>query len=120
MIPTTIATGSAVATTSPADVESIMRKMAEQQTTINDLNIKLQTKSEDVQKLSEKQRNEMKHVFDSLVKSWVDSHEEVPIEMRQQFNNGIYDMCEKADNNGASLIPYMSIPLTLNDTYSSN
>jgi hypothetical protein len=104
MVPTTMATGGALATTSPGDVESIMRKMADQQTVINELSLKLQTKSDDVVKLSEKQRGEMKHVFDSMIKNWVNSHEEVPIETREQFNNGILGLCNEADDNGASLL----------------
>ena len=35
-----------------SDVDSIMRKMAEQQETISNLNVQLQSKSNDVEKLS--------------------------------------------------------------------
>ena len=101
-----IATGSDVVntTTIPAstsgDVESIMRKMAEQQSQIENLNKQLETKSNDVEKLSQKQRDEMMHVYQTVIKGWVDAQESVDPKTREEFNNGISNLAKNADDNG--------------------
>jgi len=83
------------------DVDSIMRKMAEQQSQIENLNNQLQTKSEDVAKLSEKQRREMKHIYDTVISQWVDSQDGVNAETRSEFKNGIMRLAEEAkEENG--------------------
>lgn len=83
------------------DVDSIMRKMADQQNTIAQLNMQLQTKSEDVQKLSEKQRREMKHVYDTVISGWVDQQDTVNPQTREEFKNGIMRLADEAkDDNG--------------------
>jgi hypothetical protein len=94
----------------PSDVDSIMRKMAEQQTMITNLNEQLQTKSDDVQKLSQKQRDEMMHVYQTVIKQWVDQQETVNPETRTEFKNGIIRIAEDAaEDNG-------KIPMTLSNT----
>jgi hypothetical protein len=83
------------------DTDGIMRKMADQQTQIADLNVQLQTKSEDVAKLSEKQRREMKHIYDTVITQWVDQQEGVNTETRDEFKNGIMRLAEEAkEDNG--------------------
>jgi cell division septal protein FtsQ len=93
-----------------SDVESIMRKMAEQQTMITNLSSQLQTKSDDVQKLSQKQRDEMMHVYQTVIKGWVDQQESVDPETRTEFKNGIIRIAEDAaEENGKT-------PITLSNT----
>ena len=88
-------------TAAPADVESIMRKMAEQQTMIAQLNEQLHTKTEDVQKLSEKQRKEMKHIYDTVIAGWVDQQETVNVQTRDEFKSGIMRLADTAqEDNG--------------------
>jgi len=87
-------------TTASSDVDSIMRKMADQQATIANLSQQLQTKSDDVQKLSQKQRDEMLHVYNSVIKGWVDSQENVDEKTRSEFKGGIERLAENADDNG--------------------
>jgi hypothetical protein len=90
-----------IATAPPADVDSIMRKMAEQQTEITKLNEQLQTKSDDNQKLSEKQRKEMKHIYDTVIAGWVDQQDTVNVKTRDEFKNGIMRLADEAkDDNG--------------------
>jgi len=98
-----VTTGSeviAAPTAGTSDVDSIMRKMADQQSTIANLSAQLQTKSDDVQKLSQKQREEMKHVYESVIKGWVNSQESVDPQTRSEFNNGIERLAENANDNG--------------------
>jgi vacuolar-type H+-ATPase subunit I/STV1 len=86
---------------SPTDVDSIMRKMAEQQTMITHLNEQLHTKTEDVQKLSEKQRKEMKHIYDTVIAGWVDQQETVNVQTRDEFKSGIMRLADTAqEDNG--------------------
>ena len=87
-------------TTAVSDVDSIMRKMADQQTTIANLSQQLQTKSNDVQKLSQKQRDEMMHVYQTVIKGWVDSQDSVDEKTRTEFKGGIERLAENADDNG--------------------
>mgnify|MGYP000208490732 CR=1 FL=1 len=83
------------------DVDSIMRKMADQQNTIAQLNTQLQTKSDDVQKLSEKQRREMKHVYDTVISGWVDQQDTVNPQTREEFKSGIMRLADEAkEDNG--------------------
>jgi hypothetical protein len=85
----------------PTDVDSIMRKMADQQTMIASLNEQLVTKSEDVQKLSEKQRKEMKHIYDTVIAGWVDQQDTVNAQTRDEFKNGIMRLADTAqEDNG--------------------
>jgi predicted nucleic acid-binding Zn-ribbon protein len=88
------------ASTSGGDVESIMRKMAEQQSQIENLNKQLETKSNDVEKLSQKQRDEMMHVYQTVIKGWVESQDAVDPKTREEFNNGISNLAKNADDNG--------------------
>ena len=98
---TTAASTTAVAsTTGASELESIMRKMADQQSTIDNLSAQLQTKSDDVAKLSQKQRDEMMHVYQTVIKGWVDAQESVDPKTRSEFNNGIERLAENADDNG--------------------
>jgi hypothetical protein len=90
----------AAPTAGTSDVDSIMRKMADQQSTIANLSAQLQTKSDDVQKLSQKQRDEMMHVYQTVIKGWVDAQESVDPKTRSEFNNGIERLAENADDNG--------------------
>jgi hypothetical protein len=86
---------------SNTDVDSIMRKMAEQQTMIAQLNEQLHTKTEDVQKLSEKQRKEMKHIYDTVIAGWVDQQETVNVQTRDEFKSGIMRLADTAqEDNG--------------------
>jgi hypothetical protein len=88
-------------TGNPADVDSIMRKMADQQAMIAKLNEQLQTKSDDVQKLSEKQRKEMKHIYDTVIAGWVDQQDTVNVQTRDEFKNGIMRLADNAqEDNG--------------------
>ena len=97
----TSATHATTAAATPTDVDSIMRKMAEQQTMIAQLNEQLHTKTEDVQKLSEKQRKEMKHIYDTVIAGWVDQQETVNVETRDEFKNGILRLAENGkEENG--------------------
>jgi hypothetical protein len=102
--PTPLMTGTpAASTTAPAgtDVDSIMRKMADQQNMIAELNVQLQTKSDDVQKLSEKQRREMKHIYDTVIAGWVDQQETVNPQTREEFKSGIMRLADEAkEDNG--------------------
>jgi hypothetical protein len=83
------------------DVDSIMRKMADQQNMITSLNEQLQTKSDDVQKLSEKQRREMKHIYDTVIAGWVDQQDTVNPQTREEFKSGIMRLADEAkDDNG--------------------
>jgi uncharacterized coiled-coil protein SlyX len=87
--------------TAPGDVDSIMRKMADQQTMIANLNKQLATKSEDVQKLSEKQRKEMQHIYNTVIAGWVDQQESVNPQTRDEFKNGIMRLADEAkEDNG--------------------
>jgi hypothetical protein len=88
--------------TAPAtDVDSIMRKMADQANMIANLNSQLQTKSDDVQKLSEKQRKEMKHIYDTVISGWVDEQDGVSVKTRNEFKTGVERLAEEAqDENG--------------------
>ena len=86
--------------TAASDVDSIMRKMAEQQAMIANLSNQLQTKSDDVQKLSQKQRDEMMHVYNSVIKGWVNSQESVDDKTKADFKGGIERLAENADDNG--------------------
>jgi hypothetical protein len=98
---TTPVVGETITTAPAADVDSIMRKMAEQQTMINKLNDELQTKSDDNQKLSEKQRKEMKHIYDTVIAGWVDQQDTVNPQTRDEFKSGILRLAEEAkDDNG--------------------
>jgi hypothetical protein len=100
-VPEVAAAMPVVNTGNPSDVDSIMRKMADQQTMITKLNEQLQTKSDDVQKLSEKQRKEMKHIYDTVIAGWVDQQETVNPQTREEFKNGIMRLAENAqDENG--------------------
>jgi len=84
-----------------ADTDGIMRKMADQQSQIAELNVQLQTKSEDVAKLSEKQRREMKHIYDTVITPWVDDQDGVTAETRDEFKSGIKRLAEEAkEDNG--------------------
>ena len=106
-----VTTGSEVVTAPTAgtsDVDSIMRKMADQQSTIANLSKQLQTKSDDVTKLSQKQRDEMMHVYQTVIKGWVDAQESVDPQTRSEFNNGIERLAENADDNG---IWYVNKPI---------
>ena len=102
-----VATGSEIvnnstipASTSGGDVESIMRKMADQQSQIANLSKQLETKWNDVEKLSQKQRDEMMHVYQTVIKGWLDAQESVDPKTREEFNNGISNLAKNADDNG--------------------
>ena len=71
------------------DVDSIMRKMAEQQETISSLNVQLKSKSNDVEKLSEKQRQEMQHAYDAVIAQWIDMNDGVDQATRDEFHTGM-------------------------------
>jgi uncharacterized coiled-coil protein SlyX len=57
-----------------SDVNAMMLKMADQQQTISLLNEQLATKNEDVKKLSERSRTEMKAIYDTVISKWVYSN----------------------------------------------
>jgi len=104
--PTTMNPTATISTVAPTPhagtggVDSIMRKMAEQQQMISQLNVQLQKKSDDVQKLSEKQLQEMKHVYETVIAKWVDMQDGVNQATRDQFKTGIERLADKADDNG--------------------
>jgi hypothetical protein len=102
MAPVSSTSGDVIAapTAGTSDVDSIMRKMADQQSTIANLSAQLQTKSDDVQKLSQKQRDEMMHVYQTVIKGWVDAQDSVDPQTRSEFNSGIERLAENADDNG--------------------
>jgi len=79
------------------DIDSIMRKMAEQQHQISSLNEQLETKSQDVKKLSEKQRSEMKHVYDTVISKWVDGLDTTNAKSREEFKSGLCRLAENAE-----------------------
>jgi uncharacterized coiled-coil protein SlyX len=61
-----------VAPATPAnDVNAMMLKMADQQQMITQLNEQLETKNQDVKKLSEKSRAEMKNLYSTVIEKWV-------------------------------------------------
>jgi hypothetical protein len=85
--------GEAVAT-GATDVDSIMRKMAEQQNQIAALSQQLETKSQDVKKLSEKQRSEMQHVYNTVISKWVDNLDSSSEKSREEFKTGMQRLAE--------------------------
>lgn len=94
----------AQATTTPAaaappqpDVSSLMQKMAEQTEMINKLNEQLQVKQNDVAKLTEKQRAEMQHIYESVMKQWIDSLETPNEKSREEFKTGLQRLAQNAD-----------------------
>ena len=87
----------AVAAMGGTDIDSIMRKMAEQQNQISSLNEQLETKSQDVKKLSEKQRSEMKHVYDTVISKWVDTLDTSSEKSRTEFKSGLCRLAENAE-----------------------
>jgi hypothetical protein len=101
VLPEVAAVTPVVTASNPTDVDSIMRKMADQQAMITKLNEQLQTKSDDVQKLSEKQRKEMKHIYDTVIAGWVDQQDTVNVQTRDEFKNGIMRLADNAqEDNG--------------------
>jgi hypothetical protein len=95
-----VATPTIAIPSSGGDVDSIMRKMADQQNMIANLSAQLETKSNDVEKLSQKQRDEMMHVYQTVIKGWVDARDSVDPKTREEFNNGIANLAKNADDNG--------------------
>jgi len=92
----------AAAPTAPADaqnldMQSMLQKMAEQQKMIAELTHQVQAKEQDVQKLSEKQRAEMKHLYDTVISKWVDSLDTSNEKAREEFKNGMVRLAENAD-----------------------
>jgi hypothetical protein len=87
----------AIAATGGNDIDSIMRKMAEQQNQISSLNEQLETKSQDVKKLSEKQRSEMKHIYDTVISKWVDGLDTTNAKSREEFKSGLCRLAENAE-----------------------
>jgi len=87
----------AVAAQGGTDIDSIMRKMAEQQNQISSLNEQLETKSQDVKKLSEKQRSEMKHIYDTVISKWVDGLDTTNAKSRDEFKTGLCRLAENAE-----------------------
>jgi len=54
-----------------------------------------------VQKLSEKQRKEMKHIYDTVIAGWVDQQDTVNPQTREEFKGGIMRLADEAkDDNG--------------------
>lgn len=79
------------------DMQSMLQKMAEQQKMIAELTQQVQVKEQDVQKLSEKQRAEMKHLYDTVISKWVDSLDTGNEKAREEFKNGMVRLAETAD-----------------------
>ena len=95
--PTTASAAVAAQGGGGTDIDSIMRKMAEQQHQISSLNEQLETKSQDVKKLSEKQRSEMKHVYDTVISKWVDTLDTSSEKSRTEFKSGLCRLAENAE-----------------------
>lgn len=95
--PTPNTASAAVAAQGGTDIDSIMRKMAEQQNQISSLNDQLETKSQDVKKLSEKQRSEMKHIYDTVISKWVDGLDTTNAKSRDEFKTGLCRLAENAE-----------------------
>jgi hypothetical protein len=86
--------------TSP-DVTSIMAQIAKLEQHNESLKSELSTKSQEIGKLSEKKRQEMKCVYDSLMSKWVDTLDTTKPEARDLFKNGLLGIADRTeDENG--------------------
>jgi hypothetical protein len=88
-------------TTSAPDVTSILAQIAKLEQHNKSLKSELTTKSQEVSKLSEKKRQEMKIVYDTVLSKWVDTLDTTKPEARDLFKNGLQNLAEKTeDENG--------------------
>jgi cell division protein FtsB len=95
------ASGTASGTASAPDVTSILAQIAKLEQHNASLKNELTNKSQEVSKLSEKKRQEMKIVYDTVLSKWVDTLDATKPEARDLFKNGLQNLAEKTeDENG--------------------
>jgi hypothetical protein len=94
-------TTSATPSGQPPDVSSILAQIAKLEQSNTTLKNELTTKSQEVSKLSQKKREEMKIVYDTVMSKWVDTLDTTKPEARDLFKNGLQNLAEKTeDENG--------------------
>jgi chromosome segregation ATPase len=91
----------AASTLSPPDMTSIMEQIAKLEQNNKSLQNELSTKSDEVSKLSEKKRQEMKVIYDTMMSKWIDSLDTPKPEAKDQVKNGLLGVADKVqDENG--------------------
>ena len=94
-------TTAAVSTMSPPDMTSILEQIAKLEQNNKSLQNELSNKSDEVSKLSEKKRQEMKVVYDTMMAKWIDSLDTPKPEAKEQVKNGLLGVTENVeDDNG--------------------
>lgn len=88
------------ATTEPGDMAAMLQKLNEQQSLISKLSEEIKAKDSDIQKFSQRTRDEMKKTYETMIKTWLDSLETSNEEARNEFKQGVERLADRADNNG--------------------
>jgi hypothetical protein len=84
-------------TTNAANVSAILSQIAKLEQHNQKLQNDLQSKSEEVNKLSEKKRQEMQHVYDTVISKWVDTLDTTKPESKDEFKSGMQRLAEKTE-----------------------
>jgi hypothetical protein len=84
----------AITTTCDTDVASLMCQMADQQNMISMLTEQLQVKLDEDHKVSEEQRKEMNHLYDTISTAWADQQDTVNVKTRDEFKNCIIRLAD--------------------------
>jgi hypothetical protein len=81
--------------TSSPDMTSILEQIAKLEQSNKSLKSELSTKSDQVNNLSEKKREEMKLVYESLMSTWIDTLDTPKPEAKDQVKNGLIGVADK-------------------------
>ena len=84
-------------TMSPPDMTSILEQIAKLEQNNKSLRGELANKSDEVSKLSEKKRQEMKIVYDTIMSKWIDTLDTPKPEAKEQVKNGLLGVTEKVE-----------------------
>jgi SMC interacting uncharacterized protein involved in chromosome segregation len=94
----TNSTPASTATTNAADLSAILAQIAKLEKHNQVLQGELKGKNDEVSKLSEKKRQEMRNIYDTLISKWVDTLEPENPKAKEVFKNGVEGIAEKSDD----------------------
>ena len=95
---TTTTTPASTATTTGADLSAILAQIAKLEKHNQMLQGELKGKADEVNKLSEKKRQEMRNIYDTLISKWVDTLEPENPTAKAVFKTGVEGIAEKSDD----------------------
>jgi hypothetical protein len=95
---TSATTPASTATTNGADLSAILAQIAKLEKHNQMLQGELKGKADEVSKLSEKKRQEMRNIYDTLISKWVDTLEPENPNAKEVFKTGVEGIADKSDD----------------------